>query len=129
MTEKEVKELINDYHWMLNGVEYYRCKLDEQVEFKSVKENDSDPLYFEISRRNRRVEAMKRLENKTLMLQEQRKLFDNERDQITYDLMLDGLSIRQIAKETGLSRGIVNEVRNTIAKRIAKNQQSKDKGG
>lgn len=83
----------------------------------------SDPVHQEVARREKQWRRMEKLENKVRFVQERIELIGDERERTVLDCMLDGMSFTAIAYHMRLSKGHVNNLKDSVVDRIYNSQK------
>src|SRR5690625_1463893 len=124
MTKDDVVQLINDYQWMIGSIKYYREKLKGEKNTSYVDGDITNPIAFESRRKTTKFRVLERFESHVRLLQSQIESLENEKEKVIYDMLLDGLSMSEIIRRTGLSKHVVYDVRDVIVERILSNHQA-----
>jgi Response regulator containing a CheY-like receiver domain and an HTH DNA-binding domain len=134
MTRNEIEQILRDYHWMVREIERIRGYLAGAGE-RTVREygiesgmpkpkgRTSDPVHQEVARREKQWKRVEKLEDKVRFVQERIELISDERERTVLDCMLDGMSFTAIAYHMRLSKGHVNNIKDSIVNRLFNSQR------
>lgn len=125
MKREEIEDILRDYHWMIREITRLRGYLEDAGEgavgqygiessMPKPKGGNTDPVYQETARRERKWKRLKKLENKVLFIQDRLYLILDEREKTILECMLDGMSYRAIAKHMGLSHSHIQRIKDSI---------------
>ncbi len=78
------------------------------------KNGKSDPVAQEAIRREKKSKWIEKLERQVLYVQERIYIITNEREKAVLECLLDGMSIRAIARHMGFSDSHIYEIRDRI---------------
>ena len=135
MNKKEIHDAIFNYHWMI------RLLINKKVEMTGVsqtlvakygieanmpkdKGTASDPVFQEILRIERYERNTERIRKKVQMIQKHSKAITNIKEQLILDMLLDGMSLREIASKMDMSLAAVNRKKDEIVNKIYLSIQS-----
>lgn len=135
MNKKEIHDAIFNYHWMI------RLLINKKVEMTGVsqtliakygiegslpkgKGSVSDPVFQEILRIERYERNTERIRKKVQMIQKHLKAITNIKEQLILDMLLDGMSLREIASKLDMSLAAVNRKKDEIVDKIYLSIQS-----
>ena len=138
MEKKDIAKWLRDYHWMINRIVQKRKEMDmvkestiAQYGIESIlpkgKGNPSDPVYFEVMRRERKWRDVNSLEKKVLFVQKHIGVITDDKEKAVLNCILDGMSLRAISRHMELSLYGVREIRNSIVDQIYRNTKAKQK--
>lgn len=130
MNKKEIAKILRDYHWMINEIARQRRMMNEvdqsitgqygiEGSLPHGKNGKSDPVAQEAIRREKKYKWIEKLEKQVLYIQERIYIITNEREKAVLECLLDGMSIRAIARHMGFSERRVYSLRNNIVEHIA----------
>lgn len=136
MNKKEIANMLRDYHWMINEIQRQRKVLESAgekltaqygIESSMPKSNhgNSDPVAKEAIRREKKYSWINKLEFKVLFIQERLPFIKIEREKAVLECMLDGMSIKAIAKHMGFSERHIYIIRSQVIDRIMENVEGK----
>lgn len=132
MNKQEIHEAIKDYHWMIRLLMNQRQEALTSngltakygIEASLPKPNTtSDPVYQEFLRIEKYESNTIRLKKKVMFLQKHSKAIRNTKDKIILDKLLDGMSMRDIAVELGMSLSGVKGRKDNIVHLIYESAQ------
>jgi len=119
--------MITDYHWMLNAVKDIRAELEigaKTVQYgieatlPNGQGNTSDPVELEVARRAKKNKRLKEYEMRLWEVQQRIEKVQGIREIQVLDWMLDGKSMRWIAKSMGLSHTHVQNIKEKIVEKM-----------
>lgn len=134
MTEKQIEQLLKDYHWMINSVLVMRENLQEvggkltaqygiEAAMPKAQGGASDPVYTEVVRRSKHFKTIEGYENKIKLIQKHIHIIQDTREKEVLHWILEGKGYSWIARHMGLSHTHIKRFFSTIAKKIAKDVQ------
>ena len=115
--------MITDYHWMLNAVKDIRAELEIgaktaqygiEASMPKGQGNTSDPVELEVARRSKKFKRLKEYEMRLWTVQQRIEKVHGIREIQVLDWMLDGKSMRWIAKAMGMSHTHVQNIKESI---------------
>lgn len=129
-TEKDIKHILSNYHWMIKEVKRINELLDDpdvnvtskygtEAGMPRAKGVGADALSNEVVRRSKKFERKKRLVDKIKFIQERMYLITSEREKVVLDCLLDGMSIGAISNHMGLSRKHIERLRESIVVKMS----------
>lgn len=119
--------MITDYHWMLNAVKDIRAELEigaktAQYGIESSmpkgQGNTSDPVELEVARRAKKFKRLQEYEMSLWTVQQRIEKVQGLREKQILDWMLDGKSMRWIAKVMGLSHTQIQNIKDNIVEQM-----------
>lgn len=119
--------MITDYHWMLNAVKDIRAELEIgaktaqygiEASMPKGQGNTSDPVELEVVRRAKKIKRLQEYEMSLWTVQQRIEKVQGIREVQVLDWMLDGKSMRWIAKNMGLSHTHVQNIKDTIVEQM-----------
>jgi Bacterial regulatory proteins, luxR family len=119
--------MITDYHWMLNAVKDIRAELEIgaktaqygiEATLPKGQGNTSDPVELEVARRDKKTKRLKEYEMQLWEVQQRIEKVQGIREIQVLDWMLDGKSMRWIAKVMGLSHTHIQNIKDSIVKQM-----------
>lgn len=130
MTEKQLEQLLKDYHWMINSVKMMREGLNDigegmtaqyglQAAMPKASGNHSDPIYREFERRDKRWKKINDYEYKIKSVQERIYLINIDREIEVLHWLLEGKSMRWIGQHMGLSDRHIGRIKDTITRKMS----------
>lgn len=135
MNKKEIHDAIFNYHWMIcllinkkaemTGVsQTLIAKYGIEANMPKGKGTASDPVFQEILRIERYERNTERIRKKVQMIQKHSKAITNIKEQLILDMLLDGMSLREIASKLDMSLAGVNRKKDEIVDKIYSSIQS-----
>lgn len=135
MNRKEIHDAIFNYHWMIRllinkkaemtGVsQTLIAKYGIEANMPKGKGTASDPVFQEILRIERYERNTERIRKKVQMIQKHSKAITNIKEQLILDMLLDGMSLREIASKLDMSLAAVNRKKDEIVDKIYLSIQS-----
>jgi DNA-directed RNA polymerase specialized sigma subunit len=133
MNRKEIEETLKDYHWMINSIKIIRESMEDAGEGLTAQYGDesgqpkpqggtqSDPVYQEVRRREKRWESVYKFEKKVKVIQEAINAISDDKEIEILNLILDGKSLRWIAKRINKSPSHVKRIKDSIVNQIESN--------
>ncbi|QNK89423.1 DNA-binding response regulator [Sporosarcina sp. resist] len=129
MTEKQIEQLLKDYHWMINSVKIMREGLNDvggnftaqyglEAAMPKAAGGHSDPIYQEFSRREKRWKKISDYEQKIKMVQDKIHLITVDREIEVLHWLLEGMSMRWIGRHMGLSHTNIQRIQETIIRKM-----------
>ncbi|WP_400194633.1 hypothetical protein [Lysinibacillus telephonicus] len=119
--------MITDYHWMLNAVKDIRAELEIgaktaqygiEATLPKGQGKTSDPVELEIARRAKKIKRLREYEMQLMEVQHRIVKVKGIREVQVLDWMLDGKSMRWIAKTMGLSHTHIQNIKDSIVKQM-----------
>lgn len=118
-------QMIKDYHWMIREIEIAEAKRGYngakiagygiEVTLPKASGGTSDPVGFEVMRRMRfSTDLTLRYRHKVTEVQKRSLLVQGEKEQYVLHHLLDGESMRRIAKKMNVSEATVRRLRESI---------------
>ena len=131
MTEKQIEQLLKDYHWMINSVAMMREGLKDigggltaqyglEAAMPKASGNHSDPIYQEVNRREKRWKKISDYECKIQTVQDKIHLISIDREIEVLHWLLEGKSMRWIGLHMGLSHTNIQNIKTRIVQKISK---------
>ena len=125
MDYNEIEQALKDYHWMLNEIARQRSMIKInggnltaqygiEATMPTPQGGNSDPVYREVERREKKSKWVQRLEYKVMFVQDRTAIITDEREVAVLECLLDGLSITAISKHMGLSRRHVQRIKESV---------------
>lgn len=125
LNKKEIKDMLHSYHWMIQTIALKRSELDDvgegvtakygiEASLPKPKGTTSDPLYFEVLRREKKHDSIRKLEEKVLFIQQSSAKITDEKQRMVLDKILDGRSMRAISRFTKIPLSNVARIRDEI---------------
>lgn len=136
MNKKEISAALKDYHWMINEIQRQRKMLENQVggnltaqygeesAMPKAKGVNSDPIFREVIRREKKSKWIARIEKKVLFIQEHIDCVHGERERAVLECLLDGMSVIAISRHMGLSERNIYKLRENIIDMMARNAEN-----
>lgn len=124
-SKKEIKDMLHNYQWMIQTIALKRSELEDagqsvttqygiEASLPKPKGTTSDPLYFEVLRREKKHDSIRKLEEKVLFIQKYSKAIKDEKQRMVLDKILDGRSMRSISRFTNIPLSNVARIRDEI---------------
>ena len=119
--------MITDYHWMMNAVKDIRAELEVgaktaqygiEASMPKGQGNTSDPVELEVARRSKKFKRLQEYEMSLWTVQQRIEKVHGIREIQVLDWMLDGKSMRWIAKAMGLSHTHVQNIKESIVEQM-----------
>ncbi|HJF34341.1 MAG TPA: DNA-binding response regulator [Sporosarcina psychrophila] len=138
MTEKQIEQLLKDYHWMINSVRIMREGLNEvggnftaqyglEAAMPKAAGGHSDPIYQEFSRREKRWKKISDYEQKIKMVQDNIHLITVDREIEVLHWLLEGKSLRWIGNHMALSDRHIGRIKDTIIRKMSQMSDTSEK--
>ncbi|PAE20517.1 hypothetical protein CHH80_10920 [Bacillus sp. 7504-2] len=129
--QKEIENILKDYHWMMNSIKVLRDSMDDAGEGLTAQYGEeagmpkpqgttSDPVYREIVRREKRWKVIEKYKDKISLIQDRFHLIKDDREIEVLHWLLDGKSYRWIGNHMGLSFSHIKRIRDSIVEQLAK---------
>ena len=124
-----IDAMITDYHWMLNAVKDIRAELEIgaktaqygiEATLPKGQGNTSDPVELEVARRAKKIKRLKEYEMQLMEVQNRIDKVKGIREIQVLDWMLDGKTMRWIAKAMGISHTQVQNIKGSIVEQMIK---------
>lgn len=130
MNKKEIAKILRDYHWMINEIARQRKMMLEvnqsitgqygiEGALPHGKNGKSDPVAQEAIRREKKSKWIEKLEQQVLYIQKRIHVVTDEREKAVLECLLDGMSIRAIARHMALSERHVFRLKDSIVNQMA----------
>lgn len=130
MTEKQIEQLLKDYHWMINSVKIMREGLNDvcgnfsaqyglEAAMPKAVGGHSDPIYQEFSRREKRWKKISDYEQKIKMVQDKIHLIPVDREIEVLHWLLEWKSLRWIGMHMGFSDRHIGRIKDTVIRRMS----------
>lgn len=132
MNRKEIEDILKDYSWMINSIKLLRSSMkdagenmtaqygDEAGMPKPQGGNQSDPVFQEVKRREKRWGVVYKYEKKVQVIQSRMHIIVDQREIEVLHWLLEGKSVRWIGRHMGLSHTNVQRLREAIVTEITK---------
>jgi helix-turn-helix protein len=126
----QIYTLLKDYHWMIKEIKRIQTLLDE-TDFKGTSQygveatlpkaqgNNSDPLFIEIHRRDKKYKRLNEYIQKIKFIEERLERITDEKEKVVLDCLLDGMSMVSIANHLGITRKHAHDIRDRIVDKLA----------
>lgn len=126
MEKKEIEQALRDYHWMVRLLVAKRQEMDDDIginltarfgidaSLPKPQGNPTDPVYFEYLRRAEEWKEVEKIERKVRFIQTRVGCIKDEKEKVVLNMILDGKSLRDIAKKLGMSHTNVRAIRDSI---------------
>ncbi|BAQ11321.1 hypothetical protein OXB_2850 [Bacillus sp. OxB-1] len=138
MTEKQIEQLLKDYHWMINSVKIMREGLNDigegltaqyglQAAMPKASGSHSDPIYQEFTRREKRWKKIYDYELKIKSVQERMHVITIDREVEVLHWLLEGKSMRWIGLHMGLSDRHIGRIKDTVVRKMSQMSDTSQK--
>ena len=138
MTEKQIEQILKDYHWMINSVKVMRENLQEaggkliaqygiEAAMPKAQGGSSDPVYTEVVRRSKHFKTIEGYENKIMLIQKHIHVIQDVREKEVLHWILEGKGYSWIARHMGLSHTHIKRLFSSIAKQLVQDVQNVQK--
>lgn len=129
VNEKQIEQLLKDYHWMINSVAMMREGLNDvggsftaqyglEAAMPKAAGGHSDPIYQEVNRREKRWKKISDYEQKIKTVQDRIHLVTIDREIEVLHWLLEGKSMRWIGSHMGLSDRHIGRIKDTVIRRM-----------
>lgn len=130
MTEKQIEQLLKDYHWMINSVKVMREGLNDigdgltaqyglEAAMPKASGSCSDPIFREVTRREKRWKKIADYERKVNVIQERMHVITIDREVEVLHWLLEGKSMRWIGLHMGLSDRHIGRIKDTVVRKMS----------
>lgn len=138
MTEKQIEQILKDYHWMINSVKVMRENLQDaggkliaqygiEAAMPKAQGGSSDPVYTEVVRRSKHFKTIEGYENKIMLIQKHIHVIQDVREKEVLHWILEGKGYSWIARHMGLSHTHIKRLFSSIAKQLVQDVQNVQK--
>ncbi|PIC66755.1 hypothetical protein CSV71_08045 [Sporosarcina sp. P21c] len=138
MTEKQIEQILKDYHWMINSVKVRRENLQDaggkliaqygiEAAMPKAQGGSSDPVYTEVVRRSKHFKTIEGYENKIMLIQKHIHVIQDVREKEVLHWILEGKGYSWIARHMGLSHTHIKRLFSSIAKQLVQDVQNVQK--
>lgn len=136
--EKQIEQLLKDYHWMINSVKIMREGLNEigegltaqyglQAAMPKASGGNSDPIFREVTRREKRWKKISDYERKINTVQERMHVITIDREVEVLHWLLEGKSMRWIGLHMGLSDRHIGRIKDTVVRKMSQMSDTSEK--
>ncbi|WP_153124649.1 helix-turn-helix transcriptional regulator [Peribacillus tepidiphilus] len=130
MTQKEIEQILKDYHWMINSIKILRDSMKDagegltaqygvEASLPKPKGVTGDPIYREVVRREKRWKKVAEYEEKVKIIQDRMIAITDDREIEVLHWLLEGKSYRWIGLHMGLSFSHIKRIRDSIVNKMA----------
>lgn len=130
MTEKQIEQLLKDYHWMINSVKMMREDLKDigqgltaqygvEAVMPKSQGKTSDPVFREVIRRSKHHETVVGYESKVQIIQERIHVIEDVREAEVLHWILEGKGYSWIARHMSLSERHIRRLKDSIVKQMS----------
>jgi len=130
MNKKQIANALRDYSWMINEIKRQRKMLEDagdgitaqygiEASLPKGSGQNSDPVFREYLRREKKSKWVEKLEEKVLFIQERIPNITEEREKAVLECLLDGMSMIAISRHMGLSERHIFRIRDSIVDKMA----------
>lgn len=134
LEKKEIENILKDYHWMMNSIKLERESLNEangnftakygiEASLPTANGGNSDPVFKETIRREKRWGKIVKYENKVRQIQDRIHCVDDERENEVLHWLLEGKSLRWISLHMGLSTTHIHRIKTSIIEKMEQKEQ------
>lgn len=128
--QKEIENILKDYHWMMNSIKVLRDSMDDAGEGLTAQYGEeagmpkpqgttSDPVYREIVRREKRWKVIYKYRDKISIIQDRIHLVRDSREQEVLHWILEGKGYSWIARHMGLSERHIRRLKDSIVAQMS----------
>ncbi|MDW0112921.1 DNA-binding response regulator [Sporosarcina saromensis] len=128
MRAEEMEQLVRDYHWMVNSVAVIRESMEHVGGLTSKYGNDAampkksgvqnDPVFKEVTRRERRMNKIIEYEKKIMILQRRLTAITDDRESEILHWLLEGKSLRWIGRHMKISDRHIGRLKDLIIRKM-----------
>lgn len=138
MDKRKIKSALHNYHWMVKTIVLKRKEMSKeagdnitakygiQASLPKPQGNNSDPVYFEYLRREEEWKDVEKLSKTVRFIQSRVYHLQDEKEKTILNRILDGMSLRAISRELGMSHTHVRSVRDSIIDKFHEFPKSAD---
>lgn len=130
MKEKQIEQLLKDYHWMINSVKMMREDLKDigqgltaqygvEAVMPKAQGQTSDPVFREVIRRNKHHETVVGYESKVQIIQERIHVIEDVREAEVLHWILEGKGYSWIARHMSLSERHIRRLKDSIVQQMS----------
>lgn len=126
MDKKQIKSALHNYHWMIQTIALKRKEMFHdagdnitamygiEATMPKPQGNQSDPIFQEYLRREGEWKDIEKLKRKVMSIQERTVCIRDEKERAVLNRIMDGMSLREISRQLGLSHTHVRHIRDSI---------------
>ena len=130
MDKKQIKKDLHNYHWMIQMLKLKKQEMDQdageritsqyglQASMPKPKGNNTDPVYFEVIRRDKEWRTIEKIEQKVRFIQQRMSAITDEKELTVLNRILDGWSLRYISHKLGIPLTNVRRIRDDIVSKM-----------
>lgn len=130
MDKKQIKSALHNYHWMIQIIKLKKQELDQdageritsqygvQASLPKPQGNNTDPVYFEVLRRDKEWKTIEKIEKKVRFIQQRMGVITDEKELTVLNRILDGWSLRHISHKLGIPLTNVRRIRDNIVAKM-----------
>lgn len=130
MNKKEIAITLRDYMWIINEIKRQRKLLEDvggnftakygiEASMPKTVGQNSDPIFQEVVRREKKSKWVEKLEKKVLFIQSRLDCIKDEREKAVLECLLDGMSMIAISRHMGLSTRHIQRIKNDIVDKMS----------
>lgn len=130
MNKEEISTTLRDYNWIINEIKRQRKLLEDagsnltaqygfEASLPKPQGSNSDPIFQEVVRREKKSKWVERLEKKVLFIQSRIDRIQDERERAVLECILDGMSMKAISRHMGLSTRHIQRIKNSIVDKMS----------
>lgn len=130
MNEKQIEQLLKDYHWMINSVKVMREGMNDigggltaqygiEAVMPKAQGGTSDPVYTEVVRRSKHHKTIEGDENKIKLIQNHIYVIKDVREKEVLHWILEGKGYSWVARHMGLSHTHIKRMASAISREIS----------
>src|SRR5690625_195503 len=135
MKIQEIHEAIKDYRWMMkflitkreDSIGGLTARYGIEATLPKPQGSYSDPVYQEMLRIEKHDKNVEKIKKKVMFIQKHSKSIQNTRNKIILDLLLDGLTLREVAIELDMSLSGVKRRKDTIVNQMYQSAKAEQK--
>jgi len=128
--KKEIKSALHNYHWMIQTIALKRKEMFNDIgdnitamygieaTMPKPQGDQSDPIFQEYLRRENEWKDIEKLKRKVMSIQERTVCIKDEKERVVLNRIMDGMSLRKISRQLGLSHTHVRHIRDSIVNRM-----------
>lgn len=131
MNKKEIESALKDYHWMMNSIKLLRTSMNDAGENMTAQYGDeagmpkpqggnqSDPVFQEVKRREKRWSVVYRYEKEVKIVQDRMHLITDQRESEVLHWLLEGKSMAWIGRHMALSDKHISRLKDNVVSRMS----------
>lgn len=130
MTDKQIEQLLKDYHWMINSVKMMREGLKDigqsltaqygiESGMPKAQGETSDPVFRGVIRRSKHHEKVIGYESRVQIIQERLHVIEDVREAEVLHWILEGKGYSWIARHMSLSERHIRRLKDSIVQQMS----------